>query len=66
MENIKLLKIEYEYSVFISEEEVGAEILTGYTIEFNYKRLKQCKIRIVTNEELSIEEIKKMILGEIR
>lgn len=66
LENIKLLRIEYEYQVFISEEEVEAEILTGYTIEFNYKRLKQCKIRIVTNEELSIEEIKERIWREIK
>ncbi|WP_049043270.1 hypothetical protein [Clostridium sporogenes] len=66
MEKIKLLKIEYEYSVFISTEGIESEILTGYTIKFNYKRLKQCKICIGTNEELSIEEIKRKILSEIK
>ncbi|EJE7236595.1 hypothetical protein M5L40_003612 [Clostridium botulinum] len=66
MEDIKLLKIDYEYLIFMTMEGVQGETLTEYTIEFNYKRLRQCKIKIETNKELSIEEIKERIWREIQ
>lgn len=66
LEDIKLLKIDYEYLILMSMEGMEKEELTGYVIEFNYKGLKQCKIRIKANKELSIEKIKERIWREIQ
>lgn len=66
LEDIKLLKIDYEYLILMSMEGMEKEELTGYVIEFNYKGLKQCKIRIKAIKELSIEEIKERIWREIQ
>lgn len=60
MEDIKLLKIEYEYSIiFMSDTE--DKRLVAIRAEFDYKRIERCKLRITTNKELSIEEIKERI-----
>ncbi|HDK7182959.1 hypothetical protein EXM52_16140 [Clostridium botulinum] len=66
LEDIKLLKIDYEYLILMSIEGMEKEELTGYKIEFNYKGLKECKIRIKSNKELSIEEMKERIWREIQ
>ncbi|AUN19058.1 hypothetical protein RSJ22_17700 [Clostridium botulinum] len=63
MEDIKLLKIDYEYLILMPMEE---KVLQGYNIEFDYKSLRQCKIYIKTNKELNVKEIKERIWGEIR
>ncbi|MBA4509941.1 hypothetical protein H1057_18145 [Clostridium sporogenes] len=65
MEDIKLLRIDWEYSIF-STDGIEGRLLRGIIVEFDYKKIERCKLRIETNEGLSIEEIKERIWREIR
>ncbi|HBJ2609708.1 hypothetical protein FDA77_19110 [Clostridium botulinum] len=65
MEDIKLLRIDYEYSTFYTYG-MEAKFLCGIIVEFDYKKIERCKLRIETNKELSIEEIKERIWRNIR
>lgn len=65
LEDIKLLKIEYQYSIF-STNDIEVRLLHGIIVEFDYKKIERCKIRIETNKGLSIEEIKERIWRNIR
>lgn len=60
LEDIKLLRIDYEYSMF-STNGMEARLLHGIIVEFDYKKIERCKLRIETNKGLSIEEIKERI-----
>jgi hypothetical protein len=65
LEDIKLLRIDYEYSTF-SMDGMETKFLCGIIVEFYYKKIEECKLRIETNKGLSIEEIKERIWREIR
>lgn len=65
MKGIRLVKIEYEYAIFCMDGTVDKK-LCGISVEFDYKRMERCKLRIATNEELRIEEIKERIWREIQ
>lgn len=65
LDDIKLLRIDYEYSIF-STDGMEAKFLRGIIVEFYYKKIEGCKLRIETNKGLSIEEIKERIWREIR
>jgi len=65
VEDIKLLKIEYEYSIFYMDG-TGNKKLCSIKVEFDYKKIERCELRIKTDKELSIEEIKERIWREIQ
>lgn len=65
LEDIKLLRIDYEYSIFFTDG-MEAKFLRGIIVEFYYKEIEGCKLRIETNKGLSIEEIKERIWRKIK
>lgn len=65
LEDIKLLRIDYEYSIF-STDDTKVRLLRGIIVEFDYKEIERCKLRIETNKGLSIEEIKERIWRKIK
>lgn len=57
-----VLKIEYEHVTIMPME---TKKLVGIKVEFDYKRLRQCKLSFPVDKELRIEEIKEKIWREI-
>lgn len=68
---IFILKIEYEYHELISYCgginycEGTTKLLQGINVKFDYNDLKGCSLKIKTESEMSIEQIKCKILDAL-